>query len=372
MAKVFPDFYHKVLLFFLPLVLLISGSSFESLDYSDKLGKDYVGLGEVYEEYFPVGTCLDSFHLDEPGVKEHLIKNFTSLTIANELKQPYFNPSEDVYNFAGPDKIVAFAQENNMELRGHCLLWPTLGSWICYSDAEKTQLVDKATLYNRLDKYIFTVMDHYGEAIDIWDIGNELFNFDSTAEFKDYNPMFEIAGEEVIEWAFELATKYKDDNDKFFVNETKVLNNTAKEKYLFKYVEKWLKQGWKIDGIGIQGHFDTVSVNENPYKLQDIIDRVKKLGLEVHITEMTMNVYTTESMTRYPNDIFPKNVQVWQINKFKRLFEVCRKNAGDPLTSVTFWGMADGYTGAKNDGDIPTLFDTNKMPKQNFFAVCDF
>lgn len=180
-----------------------------------------------------------------------------------------------------------------------------------------------------------------------------------------------------MEKSFEIATKYCDDDDRLFVNDTFVLGNKAKTENLFKTVEQLQKKGIKIDGVGIQGHMGTLSTTTfdvNFKALNKIADRCRKLGVKLEVTELDMKAYENETM-REPT--LPQWLEVWQINKYQCLFRELRDNK-DVVTSVTFWGVDDAHnaiiSGAKpgKDVEFPMLFDVNSMPKQSFYAVCDF
>ncbi len=373
MAALFPEFFQKIMSIFLPLVLLITGVSAKDLDYSDKLGdENYIGLQEKYDDYFYIGTCTSSWQLAGGEVTDFVLKNFNSVTPESEMKQPWYNPAPGVFVHTEMDKIADFCRANNFRMRGHTLAWPGLSdSWIFYEDDGVT-FVSKEKLIERYTAYIEDVMLRYGDIIDDWDIANEVFNFNAAPAFKQDNPLFTIWGEDYVKDIINIACKYKDDNDKFFLNETKILNNTAKERHTFKYIEKWIKEGVKIDGIGIEGHWETVSINENPFRLRKILDRCKDLGLEVQITEFDLTMYNSNDQERYPT--IPKWLETWQINDYYQFFKIFREYK-DLITSVSFWGICDAntrYTRNSPDDDFPMLFDKNMKPKQNFYAVCDF
>ncbi len=372
MFKYIPNLFYFVMKLALPIVLLVTGTSQAAIDkYAAQVGtEDYVGLQEVYKDHFRIGTAMNSGWLGEgqEELEEFLLKNYSSFTLANEIKIPTYYTAPGEFNTTGADIIADYCRENNMKLRGHTLIWPTLYTWLPYN--EDGSLVSKEVLYARMREYIEHVMTRYGDIIDEWDVVNEVFHYNPTPEFKDYNDMFTIAGSECVKMAFIIAKDYADENDKFFVNETKVLSNKSKEMHLFKYLEQWKKEGLKIDGVGLQCHLQAISTSETADRLQKILDRCRKLGLEVQLTEFEMSAYVADEADQPAFDSLPKWIETWQANKFQRFFKVLRDN-DDIVSSVTFWGYADGTNGVKRE-DWPFLFDKNCKPKTNFFAVCDF
>lgn len=355
----------------LPTVMTLTGVTANMPNYSAQMNDpDYTGLAEVYEDYFPIGTAVYSHLLQDPARRELLKRNFNSLTFEFELKQPVINPEEGVWNFEGADAVADFARENGMTVRGHTLLWGDQDCWMIYDESSASGYASAELFFERLYDFMEVVITRYDDVIDVWDVVNEPFYF---YVWETYKPtkVFELYGEQFLVKAFQFARELAEPGDKLFVNETKVLNNVQKSYNLLNTVKRLLKEGVPIDGIGLQGHLDTVSIQETPARLQSIIDDIRDMGLEVQITELDMRVYVSNNQESY--DTLPLWVAQWQQNKYKEIFAVLRKNS-DVVTSVTFWGMDDGVSACLYSGrnDWPLLIDKDLKPKASFFAVCDF
>jgi len=393
MVNFAPNFFYRIACLCFSLYLSLSGSTLASLDYSDRLGDpDYTGLCEVYGDYFPIGAAVYSHELDDPRLVDFILKNFNSITPEWELKQVSLNPHApdapctsphetcvDGWHFEGMDRLANFARDNDLQVRGHTLIWPVSeGVWMLYTDETKTTLVDKETLFARMEEYIKTVMQRYGDVIGVWDVVNEPFHYNWFAKLKEETNIYKIAGEEFVVKAFEYADKYSKDGDILLVNETFVEGSNAKTYNLFSSVEKWLKQGVRIDGIGTQGHMGTISTvpfDANMKVVDDLAARCRKLGIKLEYTEVDIKLYEKQEQRE---EEVPEWLAVWQINKYKKFFEALRRNR-DTIIGVTFWGLDDAHSVINYDAiyngripDAPMLFDMNGMPKQNFYAVCDF
>lgn len=360
----------RFLSFFLAVFSVITLNPLSKYDYSDRLGdENYTGLKDCYADYFDIGAAVGGWHCTNAETAEFLKKNYSSLTAENAFKQAALNPKEDVWNFGEADTIADFCRENGVKLRGHCLVWGGLGSWMT-RDAEGN-LVAKEILYERMHSYITTVVTRYKDIVRVWDVVNEPFGYDrKDGEFKDCD-FYQICGEEYITKAFEFAHE-ADPTAKLCLNECKVVNNNVKQKYLLKYLKKWLDEGVPISAVGIQGHWDTFEINESPRRLQNVIDKLYALGVDIQITEVDMKIAASKK------DFFetvPKNTELIQTRKYSRMFEVLRKNA-DKISSVTFWGINDNRTQKDENGQTfyrwELLFDKDNMPKNAFYAVCDF
>gem|GEM_PF-904540 len=402
--NVIPELLYKILSLFLPCILFFSGASCASLDYSGKLvddQADYMGLREAYEDYFPVGAAVISWELDDPRLVAFIKKNFSMITPEWELKQSSYQkrdpvdgrelddwsadtivpdwqllqPGDPDYRLGGMDRLASFARANGLKIRGHTLIWPVQDVWMLWTDNTKTQLTDKATLFARMDAYIGFIMGRYGDVIDVWDVVNEPFHHAWAYSIKR-TWYWDIAGEEFITKAFELADKYSDGDDILMVNETFVEGNAAKTSNMFKSVERWLKQGVRIDGIGTQGHMGTVSTkpfDPNFCVVDDLAQRCRKLGVKLEYTEVDIKIFEIDRQRTA--EAPPQWLETWQIFKYKKFFEALRRNK-DVVIGTTFWGLDDAHSVINyNDNvykDWPMLFDRSGLPKQNFFAVCDF
>ncbi len=377
MQQYFPKVFSKILQLLMPIVLLVSGTTTAQLDYSDKLGdENYESLYKVYEDYFPIGVAAYVNLLDEPRLVEHILKNFCTLTAEWGFGQGTINPEEGVWDFTIPDKIADFCRDNNIPLRDIPIMWSVHDTWMAYKDSSRTELASREQLFERMDAYIEVLFERYGDICDEWNIVNEVFHHGRDHQIKEDVNWFRIAGEDYIKEAFRLAHKYRDEKDIFYINETFVENNPAKADNLFEGVARFIKEGVPVDAIGLQGHIDTLSFNANPWTVKKLLQRVRDMGLTVQISELDMKVHTSNFQENYTE--LPKWIETWQINKYKNLFKVFRDNA-DIITNVTFWGVDDAHTYCAYNyvkdewrEEWPLLFDKNSMPKQNYYAVCDF
>lgn len=362
----------KLLSLMMPLALFLSGTPAETLDYSDRLkNSDYAGLCAVYEDYFPIGSAVGSGTLDNPEYAEFVLKNFNSLTFEYELKLPIICPREGAWDFSGADKIANFARAHGLKLRGHTLLWgiESPDNWMLYD--ENKNLVGKEVFYDRLYDYMSVIITRYNDIVDVWDVVNEACQWDRSSVIHD-DILYELCGDEYLEKVFTFARELAGEGDTLIFNETKVLNNPAKEDNLYKTLETLLEKGVPVDGVGIQCHVDTLSFMETARRLERVIKRFSKLGIEIQITEMDMTVYTYDGQEEYTK--LPEWIEQLQIKKYKAFFEVFREYA-DVITSVTFWGIDDAHsylaTGPGRE-DWGLLFDKEGNPKQSYYSVTDF
>lgn len=357
---------NKVISFFLGAVFLLSGIT---VNYGDEVKNgEYRGLKDVFSDCFDMGTCVKSNYLSKSENVDFMLKNFSSVTPEYELKLPTIHPAENLWNFGAMDKIADFCRENNLKLRGHCLVWGNLNNWMVYD--EDGGFVDKETYFARQYDYFQTVMTRYGDIIKVWDVVNEPFNFDNSGAFKN-NPIYQICGEEYITRSFEQAREIAP-NATLVLNETGILKNDTKQRYFFKYMKKWLDAGVPIDAVGIQAHWQTFSVTETPLRLSSLLKKMAKLDLkELQITEMDLTLYPTFVEKDYES--IPQWMRDFQSMRYQQYFRIFREYS-DIISSVTFWGIADGFSYHRDNhaNDEVLLFDESMRPKDAYFGVVDF
>ena len=80
------------------------------------------GLKDFIKDDFKIGVAVSPFTLQgESG--EMVKKHFNTMTAENAMKPASIIQQDGSYKWDDADKIVAFAQENGMKLRGHTLVW---------------------------------------------------------------------------------------------------------------------------------------------------------------------------------------------------------------------------------------------------------
>jgi endo-1,4-beta-xylanase len=130
--------------------------------------KDYFPVGT----YFSLGAAVAPSAVDNAEAAKLLKRHFNSLTAENVMKWSTLQPTEGNFNFTEADKIVAFAQANNMKVRGHTLCWHNqVPNWIFTNG---TATASKDLVLQRLRTHITTVMNHFKGKVYCWDVVNEL------------------------------------------------------------------------------------------------------------------------------------------------------------------------------------------------------
>jgi GH35 family endo-1,4-beta-xylanase len=74
-----------------------------------------------------VGAAADPSHLTEPNYASTLATQFAQLEPENQMKFQVIHPrpgnEPSAYDFSPADRLVDFASQHNMKVRGHCFVW---------------------------------------------------------------------------------------------------------------------------------------------------------------------------------------------------------------------------------------------------------
>jgi endo-1,4-beta-xylanase len=325
------------------------------------------GLKDYYKDYFPIGVAVSPSSLQ--GEQGEMIKRqFNSLTAENVMKPALIQPEEGKFVWDNADKIVNFAQENGMKVRGHTLCWHSqTGEWM-FKDAQGNQ-ASKELALKRLEEHIKQVVTRYKGKVYGWDVCNEVIdNSDDPSKVYRESLWYKICGDEYISKAFQWAHE-ADPDAILFYNDYNTENPVKREK-IYTMLKKMLDAGVPVNAIGLQAHWNINGPSQEAIK--ESIDKFSSLGLKVQFTELDVPVYFP------PNDTIGKGFtpekEQKQADEYKMAFNTFRENK-NVITGVTFWNVSDkGSWLDRRAGrkTYPLLFDENLKPKKVFWEVVKF
>lgn len=263
-----------------------------------------------------------------------LAAEFGSITPENDMKWAEIHPEPDVYDFSGADAIIAFAQANRQEVRGHTLLWHSQNpEWV--TQAAATWTCDEARAV--LEEHITTVVGRYAGQIYEWDVANEIFQDDWDAGGvrlrTEANPFLAACSEDpvaLIGDAFRWADA-ADPDALLFLNDYNAEGINNKTDAYYALVQELLADGVPIDGMGSQGHLSLQYGFDDT--IQENFERFAALGLKVAVTEADVRMPLGE-------DGEPTAEQIaLQAERYDAMLEACLNVPA--CTSFTVWGFDD-------------------------------
>ncbi|MDQ0059098.1 endo-1,4-beta-xylanase [Paenibacillus harenae] len=334
-----------------------------------EIEQDIPNLKDVFADDFLLGAALLANEIaDAEGPDAQLVKkHFNSLTAGNEMKWDATEPVEGQFTFANADKIVGFAEENGIAVRGHTLIWHSqTPNWVFYD--ENGNLASKELLFARMKSHIDEVVGRYKGKIYAWDVVNEVIEPGDRKPNGLRNSLwYQIAGEEFIEKAFEYAHA-ADPDAVLYINDYNT-HFTDKRQFIYDLIKRLQDKGIPVQGVGHQTHIGIASPSIQ--ELDDMLAAFRDLGIEQQVTELDMSVYTNDAESY---ESFPLELQIKQAKRYQAIFEVFKKHA-DQLTAVIFWGKDDLNTWLRtfpvDRNNWPLLFDERLQAKYAYWALVD-
>ncbi len=346
---------------------------------------------DEYKDNFSVGAAVLTGNINRYD-KAGLMHHFNSITAENEMKWRFVEPEEGQYSFGAGDSLVSWAKEHNTEVRGHCLVWyKSLPPWLTQKELTKESALEI------LRKHITDVMTHFKGELYVWDVCNEALHGNISQAQLDSGDIWrrgsEASGDNSLDWyglcgvdfikeAFRTADQVRKslgDDVKLFYNDY-TLNNPLKRQAVVKLVEMLRADGIAIDGIGMQAHYRLPQYEaDRDAFMADFEDSVRTftdMGLDVHITELDIQVYPYNGSTQ-AFDGLPLEVEIAQGEMYADIFRVCRKYSAPTaaghgrVSNVTTWGVADDHTYASTSihTEYPLIFSRDLQPKRAYYEI---
>ena len=186
---------------------------------------------------------------------------------------------------------IAWAKANDMEIRGHTVLWPgnaRIPSDVVDSLSNGNLAFAKTRIFNHVDN----LLNYSGvkDSITEWDVINEFTLNEDVANAFANTPGY-ITGREIYT---ELITKIKTDhpNVKQYINDYVTIGsgvmNTPNYFQYKNYIQEQSNAGTPFDGVGFQAHIgaEPTSINVVYNILEDFH---QSFGMEAKITEYDLS-----------------------------------------------------------------------------------
>ncbi|HHU19282.1 MAG TPA: endo-1,4-beta-xylanase [Bacilli bacterium] len=321
-------------------------------------------LKESFKDKFLVGAAVNAETIEND--QELLKKHFNSITAENEMKPMHMQPEQGNFTFEVADKMLQFAEDNGMELRGHTLVWHNqMPKW--FFEDENGNDVSRDELLRRMKAHIDAVVTRYKGRIHAWDVVNEAVE-DRGEQIYRQSKWIDIIGEDFIDYAFKYAHE-ADPDALLFYNDYNESHPNKREK-IYQLVKGLLDRGVPIHGVGLQAHWNLYDPSyEN---IEAAIKRYSELGLQLHVTEMDVSVFEfgdERTDVKEPT----KEMLHLQAERYERFFDLFTKYQ-EHLTSVTFWGISDAYTWlndfpVKGRKNWPFVLDEKGEPKPAYHRI---
>lgn len=346
--------------------------------------EDIMPVKTGYEDYFHIGAAITP--QQQSGQHGDLLAQHYNMIVAENIMKPdAIQPQEGQFNFDVADAMIAFAKENDMDVRFHTLVWHNQTADWMFNDANGNPMVvdgeiqdpdnqeaNKQLLLDRMETHIRTVVERYAHDIDSWDVVNEVIQGNGYRESIYYL----MTGNTFIHEAFRITRDELDRqgaDGKIYYNDY-VTHDPGKRDLIYDMIVEMIENDIPIDGMGHQTH---IGLRDPSIAL--IIESIEKfasLGLDNQITELDVSIYTSDLQETYGTyDNIPPEILYEQALRYGELFEAFREHSDD-ISSVVFWGIGDDHTWlhdfpTQGRLNAPFIFDENLEAKWSYWSVMD-
>lgn len=264
------------------VVVTPGGAPVKGAEVHARLKRHAFGWGTAVAAERLLGLSADS-----ERYRRFIPENFNMAVLENDLK---WGPWEENRNRA-LDALRWLRDNGVRRIRGHNLVWP---GWQWMPSDVRSLAGNPEALRQRILARIRDATTAVRGQVVHWDVVNEpVANRD----------VLDILGDEaMVEWF--AAAKESDPEARLFINEFAILSdngaNLRKQNAYYHMIENLLSRGAPVEGIGLQGHFDSATP---PERMLEILDRFARLGLPIAITEYDFATQDEELQAQFTRDL---------------------------------------------------------------------
>jgi endo-1,4-beta-xylanase len=280
---------------------------------------------------------------DDEAYRRLLAEQYNVLVAENAMKFDQLETARGEFRWTDADRVVAFAEEHGMAVRGHTLLWHQQSGWLWDGEGNLRSGIDPADLPAILEQHVTTVVGRYMGRIAYWDVVNEAIADGRGPDLTVEETLRDVAWAKhyptgTYQWIADAFTfaHAADPDAKLFYNDygNESLARSGwpgnKPDHVYALVKRLVDDGVPIHGVGMQMHIEA-----GGYPLDagfaEQVKRFTDLGLEVHITELDVRI--------------PVPVTSAGLETQKRVYrELLRASLETGVTAVLTWGLDDGHS----------------------------
>jgi GH35 family endo-1,4-beta-xylanase len=375
-------------------------------------------LAARWSDYFIIGNILEPVQIAQNplNVLEMFLHQYGAVTAENAMKVNAISGGSNqatrpaALNLGGARTMVNFAEQNNLYMVGHTLVWHEQSAPWLYRNPNTQEFLTRAEAMENMRWFIEQYAGYFGDRIDAWDVTNEVFTGgggpNNPAHGPDGSPIYDLgtwqralrnnvpwyhafangadfgAGErahDYIYYAFVFARRYAPSalliyND---FNEEMPQKRDAMAAMTIALNERWANDSENnpaygnpshpdygrllIEVIGMQGHYNH---NTNMGNIRLAIEAFAATGARIHVTELDIHW-----LGQTPSPFTMSEAQLTrQAEMFAQLFQWYYEFS-DYVDRITIWGREDGSSW-RGEG-APTHFDRFFQPKPAFWAIYD-
>ena len=288
---------------------------------------------------------------------------FNMLVAENDMKPEAFGGKDGKFNFVNDaEKIVKFAKNKNMVMRGHCLVWNQQSpTWIS-SDGGKTndQNWTRQQALDIMKNHITNVVQHFKGKVREWDVVNECLDDNQSSvrtnpdgyDLRTNSVWQQAIGADYVDSAFVYAHQADPDAELYLNDYGVEFQGKAKTVAFYNLAVRLKNAGIPIDGVGLQCHFSIGDVDS--LRLDQTVSRFEEAGLKCIITELDMGIPDTSAESLEE-----------QARSYRVITDIMLNH--DNCPSMVIWGLKDNNSWRETSN--PLLFTAQLEKKPAYYAV---
>ena len=346
-------------------------------------------LHELFGGYFYFGNIMEPGVLNDSATVEMFLHLYNSVTAENSMKPGNVAPSRGQWNLTGADRLVDWAEDNNIRVHGHTLVWHSQSAPWLTGDSSGNPLT-RAEAQDNMEYFINYYVGRYAGRIASWDVVNEAFTdgvaFDAPGDswrrrLRTNSPWYlaynnginEAAGECPSDYIYDafVFARLADPGALLFYNDFNE-ESPGKREVIATMAEE-LNERWRddprndnpdrllIEGLGMQAHYWTDWLDPND--VRDTIIRFAQTGARVAITELDIPLGRWNAFGEPDEENLAHQAML-----YRELFEIFVE-LYEYIESVTLWGRAD-HQSWRAQG-FPLIFNGRLEPKPAFWAIAE-
>lgn len=363
-------------------------------------------LAEAFNRYFMMGNIFSNRgQMGDHATYDMFLHHYNTVTASNHHKVSLMlgaEPNAWNWDFNLADAIVDWAEDNELAMVGHTLVWHTQSRPWLTNEAGSNRVLTRAQAIDNMHEYIRTVAGRYRGRMYSWDVVNEVISIDGTWTaspnwrthmrrrgngLNDQHTMWYDAfangargsecGSDYVYYAFRFARIY-DPYAILYYNDYNEFHDPKREA-IAQMVEE-INERWRrdplydgrllIEGIGMQAHYNLRNWPANVGYVRRAIERFVATGARVSITEL--NVYLEGGGIVPTGGVLPELFEE-QARRYYELFSLFLEFA-DYIPRVTsfIWVDLPAEQGAWRrwpHSQLPALFDLERQAKPAFHSV---
>lgn len=285
---------------------------------------------------------------------------FNLVVAENEMKIDATEPSRGNFSLGSANELIKFANANDMDVRGHTLVWHSqVPGWISEDGKKNNHKWTKEQLLGIMRDHINGVAGALKGKVREWDVVNECLDDDQSVVWNDptayklrASVWKDVIGEEFIEQAFRMAHEAAPDAELYLNDYGVEFMGQPKAEAHYNLAKKLVEKNVPIHGVGLQCHITTGQLDAR--KLKENIRRYQDLGLKCIITELDIA------------QADPKDANAARRQAEDYCATIMAALSQENCPTVLIWGLCDPDSWRENN---PLIFDGSVKPKEAYYGV---